>query len=337
MTLFEKLSHYTAPFKLCKNISGVLIMEMNTDKITDMRNNSRMHYSHRISILLRRLGFRGSVALSFFIGKMLTPKINGGVVIKCLYGYDILVFNNNNDVSPIYLSGTCEPGTLHIMRKVLSRGDIFFDIGANIGMMSLYAWKLVSPSGEVHAFEPEFYNYSALKFNINMNGASEIHLNNFACGSEKTHAILYPNFRNLGNSSIIKPDDSSRGEEIRVERLDDYIRMKSIPKIKMLKIDVEGYELEVLRGATSLLESDEAPVICCEYCGNRQLAGGNPIDLYRFIKDVNNYDIYILKRGDNKVSKLVNVTEKDIPRSGIVNLHCFLPIHYKTIDNGIFA
>lgn len=320
-------------------------MEMNTDKITDMRNNSRIHYSHRISIWLRRLGFRGSIALSLFIGKMLTPKINGGVVIKCLYGYDILVFNNYNvfnnnndiDISPIYLSGTWEAGTLHIMRKVLSRGDIFFDIGANIGMMSLYAWKLVSPSGEVHAFEPESYNYSALKFNINMNGASEIHPNNFACGSENTHAILYPNFRDLGNSSIIKPDDNSRGEEIGVKRLDDYIRTKNIPRIKMLKIDVEGYELEVLRGATSLLVSDEAPIICCEYCGYRKLAGGNPIDLYRFIKDVNSYDIYILKRGDNKVSKLVNVNEKDIPRSGIVNLYCFLPIHYKTIDNDIFA
>ncbi|TKJ32794.1 MAG: hypothetical protein CEE38_22175 [Planctomycetes bacterium B3_Pla] len=317
---------------------GMLMMEINRAKITDYRNDRRIHYTHRIGLWLRSLGFPGSTKLSLFIGKRIVPKINTPVVISCLYGYDILVLNNNYYVSSIYLSGTSEAGLLHVMEKVLSRGDIFFDVGANIGMMSLYAWKLVAPSGKVHAFEPEPYNYSALRFNIDLNGASEIHPNSCALGHRRQKGIIYPYSRNLGMASLLKPDDCSLGEEIEVERLYDYVLRKSISRIRMLKVDVEGYELEVLKGASELLMSDQAPIICCEYCGNRKLAEGNPIDLYRFIKDVNSYDIYMLKRGDNKISKLVRIaSEKNIPRSGIVNLFCFLPLHYETVPNDIFA
>ncbi len=91
----------------------------------------------------------------------------------------------------------------------------------------------------------------------------------------------------------------------------------------VLKIDVEGYELEVLKGGKNLLENSNAPDICIEYSINHPQFGGSSSEVFRFIKDINKYRVYKLKYRREIPSKLVEIhTEQDLPRAD--NLFCFL-------------
>ena len=79
------------------------------------------------------------------------------MIIKTIYGFKLHIdpIYDNGVEKSIYYTGTYEAGTLFIFSKLLEKGDLFIDVGANIGLMSIYAAMKVGESGNVHAFEPD--------------------------------------------------------------------------------------------------------------------------------------------------------------------------------------
>jgi FkbM family methyltransferase len=151
---------------------------------------------------------------------------------------------------------------------------IFLDIGAHIGEYTLLGSHAVSPRGQVHAFEPNSDIFPLLKSNVGMNNLKGVLLNN-SCVSdfdgqrklmvyaESSRSALKPEFKTsfYRNQKLIKIID------IPSVQLDTYWS-KYRKKIHLIKMDVEGAELPVLKGAVSLvaLSKDEAPVWIFEYC-----------------------------------------------------------------------
>ncbi len=229
-------------------------------------------------------------------------------------GVDALLFANR-----IY-----EAGTLHVMKSVLRPGDTFIDAGANIGQMSLAGAQCVGVEGKVHAFEPVPDVYQHLLNNIRINQAKNIVAHNCALGERQEKRTIYQQLMvNYGSATLLKPANYSDSHVVDIETLDRFIVTQNIKTVRMLKADVEGWELELLKGSTSLLSSKSAPVLCLEYSKNRSAAKGGREDVYQFIKRVNNYKIFKLKFGKETHSSLVEVQRaSELPAHD--NIFCFL-------------
>jgi FkbM family methyltransferase len=205
----------------------------------------------------------------------------------------------------IYHDGTYEAGTLDVSLRSLRPGDTFLDVGANIGLMSLAAGRAVGASGRVLAFEPVPGIYALLQQNVALNQSRNISALQLALGSCEEQRLIYDHEEiNRGSASLVKPDDSRDGEVVPVTTLDAFMAEHHLKSLRMVKIDVEGWELEVLRGGRGELSSHQAPILCIEYSDRHRIANGELLDIYRFVQSVNEYRIYRLPKGKDHPSKL---------------------------------
>ncbi|MCK5306489.1 MAG: FkbM family methyltransferase [Candidatus Omnitrophica bacterium] len=189
----------------------------------------------------------------------------------------------------IYLWKLYEPPTTKYINTNLREGEIFIDIGANVGYYTLLTAKIVGPSGKVYAFEPEVKNFLALKTNLSINniknamcyqkavadrvGTMKLNLNplnkgghslnqfeQYSGDASKSYTlqeikVLYPNAKFQQEVSVITMD------EFLSQMIDSSFDFSDI---SLIKVDVEGAEVNVLRGMQMLLSLDRAPKIICE-------------------------------------------------------------------------
>ncbi len=145
------------------------------------------------------------------------------------------------------------------------KGNIVFDIGANIGETALRLSRLIEPGGCVFAFEPDALNYSKADYNIKLNRVDNIRLVNVGLGTVNKSVKLYTVYDiNRGMNRILDDDDVPfEYSEIQIMALDDFVSENAITQIDLIKIDVEGYEMEVLKGAIKSIGKYK-PVIFAE-------------------------------------------------------------------------
>jgi len=149
----------------------------------------------------------------------------------------------------------------------LSANPIVYDVGSNIGTWTLLA-KSVLPQAAVHAFEPLYFHIS--QFNENCRALNDIYLHAYCAGNENGTAII--NISSFSDSSSLLAAtplefehfhiQKEKEEQVEVKRLADLIDNKSLPAPNVVKLDVQGFELEVLKGLDNWLNS--AKYIICE-------------------------------------------------------------------------
>lgn len=135
------------------------------------------------------------------------------------------------------------------LRRVLRAGEVYVDIGANVGSHAICVAKHLGRSGKVYAFEPHPLTFQRLQANIRLNQLSNIEAHNVALGDAEGE---------IGFSDLMHDDrnrvicvEQSPGIRVPIRRLDSYA-FAHLP-ITILKIDTEGYELHVLRGGEQAL------------------------------------------------------------------------------------
>ncbi len=166
----------------------------------------------------------------------------------------------------IFLYGVYEPFILDIIEQYLHKGMTFIDIGANIGQHSMYAASLVGKSGSVHSFEPIPRIYGQLIASSHSNGfTSIIHAHNVALGTQDTTETFFIS-KNIGGSSLVNQNEETK-EEISVRVTKGDTLLLPLSRIDMIKIDVEGYEYEVLLGIKQTLAT-RSLVILVEFSGD---------------------------------------------------------------------
>jgi FkbM family methyltransferase len=158
-----------------------------------------------------------------------------------------------------------------------------FDVGANQGQ---FASQVVSALGmnnlDLHCFEPSSSTFLIL--NDAMQPYPGLHLNNEALGKEMGGAVLYSNEVGSGLASLTRRRldhfgiDFSRVEDVVVSTLDNYCATRGIEHIDLLKVDVEGHELDVLFGAESMFKANAIDMVIFEF-------GGCNIDTRTFFQD----------------------------------------------------
>ena len=165
----------------------------------------------------------------------------------------------------------------------LKKDDIVVDVGANIGTEALLSASLVKEDGKVYTFEPNPRIYKYLLKNIKLNGFHNIEPFCTAIGDENSIVELTDLRNEDMNHIIVDKSDNIRTVKTKLSRLEDLVPA-TIKRINLLKIDTEGYELFVLKGAGNLLEKTD----CIYYESWEQLYnqfGYKTQDILLYLKD----------------------------------------------------
>ena len=165
----------------------------------------------------------------------------------------------------IFLTGDYDRKITWICRRLLRPGDTALDIGANLGVVTLAMAKFVGPTGRVHAFEPNPSMQKLLGQSI-ARSYRNVTLHNFALGAEDAMLELHVPPSNVGAGSFVNHRNTSNAGIVKcqVRKLSDIAESEGINEIRLIKIDVEGFENEVLIGANSVLSELRPDAIILE-------------------------------------------------------------------------
>ncbi len=190
--------------------------------------------------------------------------------------------------------------------KRLGYGNLetVFDVGANEGQTIRWI-KHHQPAASIYSFEPVRQTFDILKKNTA--GLQNCIIENMALGEEagETEIKLFDDFSVLNSlkPGLMNTDAAARTETIRIERLDTYCAKKSITKIDLLKIDTEGYELNVLDGAGHMLREGNISFVYCETGftkSNKRNTNFSELSDYLAAKDYFFYALYQVDAHDWK-------------------------------------
>ena len=140
--------------------------------------------------------------------------------------------------------------------KLVNKGNVVFDIGANVGDVSMNAAMRVGNKGKVFAFEPDKTNFKRFNNNLNVNNFKNITFVNKGLGHVPGKYFLsVVDENNLGMNKIVINSDRIQGSSIDVITLDEYVKEKNITRIDVIKIEVEGFEMNVLLGGKKCIDA----------------------------------------------------------------------------------
>jgi FkbM family methyltransferase len=192
-----------------------------------------------------------------------------------------------------FRTGEWDPHIERCVRSLLRPGDVALDIGANIGYVATVMAQSVGPAGRVVALEPVPGTWAQLRLAAQLNDFSWLTPLQLAVGSASGFVGIAVDPRNTGNASIHRSVPASGGTvEVPVRRLDDLLAELAIGPPALIKIDVEGHELEVLRGGRNTIEAAR-PTIIFEYAVElAERAGWGPADAKELLAG---YDFLLLE------------------------------------------
>lgn len=169
---------------------------------------------------------------------------------------------------PLVLWSEYEPFELSMISGYLKPNTVFYDIGANIGIHSIVASEKVRPNGVVVAFEPDERNLKLLRLNLEENSAKNVIVFDTALSDRDGVSTLALDNKNWGKSSLspanVTPGALERTVRTTTRRLDRVIEENGLPLPDVMKIDIEGAEGLLVRGASNLLSMNRDLIFFCE-------------------------------------------------------------------------
>lgn len=189
-----------------------------------------------------------------------------------------------------------ENATWRYVERQLGAGMTFIDVGANQGFYALLAAKKVGREGRVIAFEPAPRERERLERNLRLNGHRNVRVEPWALGDAAANAPLYVCLGAEGALTSLRPpthDTPLRQVvlDVPITTLDAYASSHTLPRVDMIKLDIEGGELAALRGARATIETHR-PIIVAEIEAKRTHPWGHtPADVFAFLSSLG-YDLF---------------------------------------------
>ncbi len=210
---------------------------------------------------------------------------------------------------PVFLQvryeGTYEKDLSAIARQLVGKGDTVVDVGANFGWYTILMAAGVGETGRVFSYEPNKAIYPVLTKNIALNEYEDrIALTKCGIGEKKEKVILSAGDDESAIGYFDKNKTGDESEGIEIHPLDDLLA-DQIGNISFIKIDVEGFEPFVLRGAQKILSCDTPPAILMEF--NIEALERQDIDIDDFITDLTSLNATIAKVVRGKLIKMDSI------------------------------
>ena len=189
--------------------------------------------------------------------------IDGDVVTNVMGSQMRFSMNDNGITQDLLYNSIREPYANNALLRLIKPGDVVIEIGANMGYYALQEAKAVGSKGKVYAIEPLSENMLRLKENMIRNQYKNIELFEMAIGDRNGVALLYrTKENNLCTLSEMANRDYYTTYPVSVQTLDTFIEGKRYPNL--IRMDIEGYEYEALRGMIGILKEDRPLIIFIE-------------------------------------------------------------------------
>ncbi|MCA1202391.1 FkbM family methyltransferase [Priestia flexa] len=198
---------------------------------------------------------------------------NNKMLIHTAYNGKLVIPANDLGIGPdLIIHGVYDTGLTKYFINTVKKGDIVFDVGANVGLFTILAGYLVGETGKVYCYEASKDTYKFLLDNISMNWMRNIIIPyNKAVYSKRDSLRLNENIRDSGLASIYYSDnwkvDGYKDEIIQteIEAIPLDIHFEEIDAIKLMKIDIEGAEYDAFLGLEKFMISKKIKNICVEW------------------------------------------------------------------------
>lgn len=206
----------------------------------------------------------------------------------------------DNYLSPLIFSNQFEEDIISFITSNLQAGDCFIDVGANIGLFSLLASPVVAADGLVLSFEPTGDTFKRFDENIRHNGITNINAHKIALSDHEGVAafnVSTDGHDAFNSFALPQHGDNYREETVEVKMLDWFFdKMEPYKNRILMKVDVEGWEYNVVKGAEKILR-ELSPVIVIEF--NDENTKNSPFkcrDVYSLISSYG-YTLFTLENG----------------------------------------
>ena len=204
--------------------------------------------------------------------------------VHCKHNISLFIPKSDRSFYTYYLWRYGEYETIETqeMLSVIQKGDVVVDVGANIGYYTCLYGQAVGLKGTVYAFEPEPGNYTILKKNLELNNRKNVKMYQVALAHTKGTRPLYLCDDNKGDHTLV-PMGDRKTREIEISSFDDFFRDQQI-NIKLVKIDVQGFEFEVLKGMEESFKRGFVENVFVEFTPQRvKAAGHNPKEFIDYV------------------------------------------------------
>lgn len=172
-----------------------------------------------------------------------------------------------------------EEEELSFVKQILTDGDIFIDIGANVGLFSLIASDCIGATGSIISFEPSPITFNRLQENISLNAIENSDLRNIGLSNQSGELSFYVSDNGYDAWDSFAPSQDNKLQKtiaVAVSSLDKELEQVDKSRIKLVKIDVEGWEKYVLIGGENLF-THYAPIVMVEFTEENTFNAGYAI------------------------------------------------------------
>jgi FkbM family methyltransferase len=227
-------------------------------------------------------------------------------LVATRWGAKMLVDTRDAAIAPwLVLDGMWEPHVTAWLQATLTEGQIFVDVGANVGYFTLLGAQLVGPGGKVVSVEAHPQLAEILHRNVVINGVyGYVTTHHRAAWSENTELEFHIRTNFAGNSSVGTIDDAGLArlgdteQTVRVQAvlLDDLL--SDLPRVDVMKIDVEGAEVQAFRGLRRTIEANPGLVIMFEWARAQiESVGDTPAGLAELVDGLG-FKLRLLETGE---------------------------------------
>ncbi len=212
---------------------------------------------------------------------------------------------------------------LEVLRATAASTQVIFDIGANIGFYSLLMARAQGPTGRVFSFEPNPETYSRLVTHIEDNAADKVQATQLGFSDSKGRLKLYEQGEGEAGKYSLRPPEGGNSKvfEVEITTLDDRFRLLGLDRLDLIKIDVEGFEPEVMLGGKETI-SKYQPYMIFEF---------TPVWM-RNRKEKTNAAIDVLKKAGYLFHHLLP-SESGPPQTTMIDIDSYLAARYDQPGN----
>jgi FkbM family methyltransferase len=224
------------------------------------------------------------------------------------------LFIGNDLTFPLYVGGSFEPNEFVFIAKMLSPGMVFVDGGANDGLYAILAGHYVGRSGRVLAVEPSSRECQRLQANVALNRLDNVLLEQVALGEEpgESYLAVAGIGREVLNALVPRHESDSTqtgGESVRVETIDSLVRRHRLERVDVIKLDIEGSEVDALLGAKETLARFR-PILLVEAEADRLATLNRTVDDLVALLEQHDYGVWVF---DKETAQLRPAQRPDEP------------------------
>ncbi|MBI4677563.1 MAG: FkbM family methyltransferase [Elusimicrobia bacterium] len=248
-----------------------------------------------LSRLKRLLVGRGSPAQRVFLAVARLAQLRFESTLR-VDGHNLAARTSDRALALIlHKVGLVDLAEKRLLSREVKPGMTCLDIGANIGVYTLYLARLVGRSGRVVAFEPEPENFEMLERNVARNGYAQVECVRKAVSDRTGAADLGFCEENRGDHRLFSRGQGRRAVPVETTRLDDFFPPGA--KVDLIKMDVQGSEVAAMEGMRRVLQDNPRVMVLAEHCpALTEAAGFSAASLAEFWRDLG-FEAFLVGEG----------------------------------------